>query len=808
MQFSERWLRSMVDPQITSDDLSHLLTMSGSEVESIEPVALPFTNTVVGLIVHTSKHPNANRLILCQVDVGTGTMLNIICGAPNARVGLKVPCAMVGASLPLDNNGKIFKIKLAKLRGVESQGMLCSAYDLRLSEEKSGLLELSKDAPVGQNFRDYFGLNDLKFTVNLTPNRSDCLSVLGVAREVSILTSSVLKEPIFDIFSANIAEILPVKISAADLCGRFSGRVVRNLNTKVSTPQWIKHRLERSGQRSTSAFVDISNYVMLEMGLPTHIFDLDKIQGGLDVRWGKTGESLNLINGCTISVDDWIGVIADDIQIESVAGIMGGNRTSVSAETKNIFLEAAFWQPQAIQGRARRLNISTDSCHRFERGVDFSKTVDCIERITSLLIEICGTPDTKIGPIDDQIVDLPKRNPVKVRISRIAKLIGIPFSEDQIANIFTRLGMIFQWDNGVFSVTPPPHRFDIEIEEDLIAEVTRIYGFENIPASLPASVNKMHISPENERSLPQIRHQLVNLDYQEMINFSFVQEAWETDFTSNVHLIKLLNPISSQMSVMRSSLVAGLVANVKYNVNRNINRVRIFEIGPVYIRNQETQSGPLTIAGFDQPKKITALSYGMQVDEQWGQESRVTDFFDMKSDLEALFSPVTLYFRKIEHPALNPGCSAQVLVNEKPIGFIGELHPYLQEKYDLPLPPVIFEVDSLAPQQQKKSHYVKFSKFPSVSRDLSIIVKQSVFAQELLDNFIFEQKNNPICRVLKSIILFDQYHGKGLESNEKNLAFRFTLQDDTSTLQDSTVNSVMSTLISAIARVPTARLRV
>jgi phenylalanyl-tRNA synthetase beta chain len=356
----------MVDPQITSDELSHLLTMSGSEVELVEPVALPFTNTVVGLVVHTTKHPNANRLMLCQVDVGTGTILNIVCGAANVRPGLKVPCAMIGASLPLNETGKFFRIKLSKLRGVESQGMLCSAHDLRLSEDGGGLLELPEDAPVGQNFRDYFGLNDLKFTINLTPNRADCLSVLGIAREVSVLTSTALKKPVFDAVYANIDEILPVKISAPDLCGRFSGRIVRNLNARATTPQWIKNRLERSGQRSTSTFVDISNYVMLEMGIPTHIFDLDKIRGSLNVRWGKSGEFLRLLNGHVVKIDDWIGVISDDTQIESLAGIMGGSSTAISAETSDIFIEAAFWHPQAIQGRARHLCISTDACYRFE----------------------------------------------------------------------------------------------------------------------------------------------------------------------------------------------------------------------------------------------------------------------------------------------------------------------------------------------------------------------------------------------------------------------------------------------------------
>ena len=807
MQFSESWLRSMVDPKMTSDELSHLLTMSGLEVEEVEPVAPPFTHIVVGLVVETAKHPNADRLNVCQVDVGTGTMLNIVCGAPNVRPGLKVPCAMVGAILPPGADGKPFEIKLGQLRGVESQGMLCSARELKLSEDQGGLLELPDDAPVGQNFRDYYELNDLKFTIKLTPNKADCLSVLGVAREVSALTGTPLKQPVFKAVAATITETLPVRISAPDLCGRFSGRVIRGLNAKAATPHWMKQRLERSGQRSISALVDISNYVMLELGRPTHVFDLDKIHGGLDVRWGKPGESLKLLNGNTVSVDEWIGVIADDQQIESLAGIMGGDATAVSLETQNIYLEAAFWWPQAIQGRARRFNFSTDAGHRFERGVDFATTVEHIERITALLIDICGTPQTQVGPIDDQSVNLPKRDPVKVRTARAIKVIGVPLSDSQIADIFTRLGLAFTQENGVFSVTPPSYRFDIEIEEDLIEEIARVYGFENIPALPPVAPNAMYIAPENQRSLFTIRRQLADLDYQEVINFSFVEEAWEADFAGNLEPIKLLNPIASQMSVMRSSLIASLVANVKYNLNRKLNRVRIFETGAVYSRNQEVQNGPLAVAGFEQPKRVAGLAYGPQADEQWGQASRTVDFFDVKADLEALFAPATLRFAKLAHPALHPGRSAQVLLGDVAVGFIGELHPRLQQKHELPLAPVLFEVDALALRQRQVPAYAEISKFPAVVRDLAVVVKQAVYAQDLLDVFAAEQQGNPACRILQAIVLFDEYHGKGLENDEKSLAFRFTLQDTENTLQDDTVEAAMSALIAAVSKVPTARLR-
>ncbi|WP_034291979.1 phenylalanine--tRNA ligase subunit beta [Herbaspirillum sp. RV1423] len=807
MQFSENWLRTMVDPKMTSDELSHLLTMSGLEVEEVEAVAPPFSNVVVGEVLEVAKHPNADRLNVCQVDVKTGTILNIVCGAPNVRVGMKVPCAMAGAVLPPGADGKPFEIKVGQLRGVESQGMLCSARELKLSEDHGGLLELPDDAPVGQNFRDYFLLNDLKFTIKLTPNKADCLSVLGVAREVSALTDTPLKQPTFQLVAANIDEKLPVRISAPDLCGRFAGRVIRGLNAKAVTPQWMKQRLERSGQRPISALVDISNYVMLELGRPSHVFDLDKIHGGLDVRWGKKGEQIKLLNGNTVDVDEWVGVIADDKELESLAGIMGGDATAVSLETTNIYLEAAFWFPQAIQGRARRYNFSTDAAHRFERGVDFATVVEHIERITALLIEICGTPDTRIGPVDDQTVNLPKREPVKVRTARAAKVIGVDITDELIANVFTRLGLQFTQEPGLFAVTPPSYRFDIEIEEDLIEEIARVYGFENIPALPPVAANAMKIAPENIRSLFAIRHQLADLDYQEVVNFSFVDAGWEVDFAGNREPIKLLNPIASQMNVMRSSLIASLVANVRYNINRKANRVRVFEVGAVFQRDSKVQDGPLEVAGYRQPKRVAGLAYGPVAEEQWGLTTRNVDFFDVKADLEALFAPRALRLVRTEHPALHPGRSAQVELDGNSIGLIGELHPRLQQKYDLPLAPVVFEVDAVALQERNVPAYVEISKFPAVTRDLALVVKQSVQVQALLDIFAAEKQGNAACAIIQAIVLFDEYQGKGLENDEKSLAFRFTLQDTQNTLQDDTVDVAMSAIVAAATGKLAAKMR-
>ncbi|WP_322400031.1 phenylalanine--tRNA ligase subunit beta [Massilia luteola] len=807
MQFSENWLRSMVDPKMNSDELAHLLTMSGLEVEEVEPVAPPFSNVVVAEVKEVAKHPNADRLNVCQVDVGTGTLLNIVCGAPNVRAGMKAICAKAGAVLPPGADGKPFEIKVGKLRGVESQGMMCSAKELQIAEESSGLMELPEDAPVGQNIRDYLSLNDLKFTIKLTPNKADCLSVLGVAREVSALTGVPMVLPQFRPAQVNTDEVLPVKISAPDLCGRFSGRVIRGLNARAATPEWMKRRLERSGQRSVSALVDISNYVMLEVGRPSHVFDLDKIHGGMDVRWGRKGESLKLLNGNTVDVDDWVGVISDDKEIESLAGIMGGDSTAVSLDTTNIYLEAAFWWPNAIQGRARRYNFSTDAAHRFERGVDYATTVEHIERITSLIVEICGTPETKVGPVDDQAPNLPQRKPVTLRTARAAKVIGVPVTDEMVADIFTRLHLPFEREDGLFHVTAPSYRFDIEIEEDLIEEVARVYGFENIPTLPPVAPSAMLIEPENTRSLFAIRHQLADLGYQEVVNMSFVEQQWETDFASNTDPIRLQNPIASQLSVMRSTLIGSLVANVRYNLNRKAGRVRVFEVGGVFLRNPQAQDGPLAVAGFDQPKRVAAIAYGPAADEQWGQATRAVDFFDVKADVEALFAPRAVRFSKAEHPALHPGRCASVAVDGKIVGVVGELHPRWLQKYDLPQAPVLFEVDADALRARDVPRYAEISKFPGATRDLALVVRQDVPAQALLDAFQSELASNPLGKLVQAVVLFDEYRGKGLEQDEKSLAFRFGLQDTQSTLQDDAVEAIMAALAAAAQQKHGAKLR-
>ncbi|HDR9507079.1 phenylalanine--tRNA ligase subunit beta [Burkholderia cepacia] len=808
MQFPESWLRTFVDPQLTTDELSHALTMAGLEVESLSKAAPPTSKIVVGRVLEVVKHPDADKLNVCQVDAGTGATLNIVCGAPNVAPGIKVPVALVGAELPpAEEGGKPFAIKLSKLRGVESQGMLCSARELKLSEDHSGLLILPEDTPVGQDIRETLNLDDTIFEIKLTPNKADCLSVFGIARETAAITGAPLTPVDIRPVRVELDETLPVRIAAPDLCGRFSGRVIRGVNAHAKTPQWMVERLERSGQRSVSALVDISNYVMFELGRPSHVFDLDKIHGGIEVRWGKRGESLKLLNGNTVELDETVGVISDAAQVESLAGIMGGDSTAVTLDTTNIYLEAAFWWPDSIRGRARKYNFSTDAAHRFERGVDYATTVEHVERITQLILEICGG---KAGPVDDQSVNLPQRAPVKMRVSRANRIIGVKIGADEIASIFTRLGLPFEREDDAFLVTPPSHRFDIEIEEDLIEEVARIYGFEKIPARPPVATSEMRATNETRRSIHDIRHALAARDYAETVNFSFVDAEWEHDFAGNDNPIRLLNPIASQLSVMRTTLFGSLIAVLRHNLNRRADRVRVFESGRVFLADPSVKAGELAVEGHSQPKRVGALAYGPALDEQWGAATRPVDFFDVKGDLEALLAPAAARFVKAEHPALHPGRSARIEVDGRAVGWIGELHPRLMQKYELPHAPVMFEIDADALIARALPAPTDVSKFPPVRRDIAVVVDQAVEVQALFDE-MKKALAEEACRFVQKVVLFDEFRAKsntsgGLAAHEKSLAFRVTLQDAAGTLQDEVVDQAIQTLVERMARAG-ARLR-
>ena len=810
MQFPESWLRSFVDPQMTTDELSHALTMAGLEVEGLRPAAPPTRKIVVGRVLEVVKHPDADKLNVCQVDAGTGATLNIVCGAPNVAPGIKVPVALVGAELPpSEEGGAPFAIKLSKLRGVESQGMLCSARELKLSDDHSGLMILPEDTPIGQDIRETLNLDDTVFEIKLTPNKADCLSVFGVARETSAITGAPLHALEIKPAAVTLNETLPVKISAPDLCGRFSGRVIRGVNARAKSPKWMVERLERSGQRSISALVDISNYVMLELGRPSHVFDLDKIHGSMDVRWGRKGETLKLLNGNTVELDETVGVIADDQHIESLAGIMGGDSTAVTLDTTHIYLEAAFWWPDSIRGRSRKYNFSTDAGHRFERGVDYATTVEHIERITQLILDICGG---EAGPVDDQIVNVPQRAPVKMRVARANRIIGIEIGADEIAQIFTRLGLTFTQDGEVFSVTPPSYRFDIEIEEDLIEEVARIYGFEKIPARPPVATSEMRATNETQRTLHDIRHALAARDYAETVNFSFVDAQWEQDFAGNDTPVRLLNPIASQLSVMRTTLFGSLIEVLRTNLSRRAaDRVRVFEVGRVFLHDAAIKAGELQVEGFAQPKLFGALAYGPAQEEQWGAATRVVDYFDVKGDLEALLSPAVARFVKAEHPALHPGRSARIELNGRAVGWIGELHPRWMQKYDLPHAPILFEIEADALIQRTLPVPSEVSKFPPVRRDIAVVVDQKIEVQALLDE-MQNALSEDACKTVRRVALFDEFRPKsttsgGLAAHEKSLAFRVTLQDTGGTLQDETVDLAIQTLVDRLARVYGARLR-
>ena len=823
MQFPESWLREFCNPQLTTTQLADTLTMAGLEVEDLQPVAPPFTKVVVGEIKEVQQHPNADRLRVCQVDVGQAQNLQIVCGAPNARVGIKVPCALVGAELPAGADGKPFHIKLGQLRGVESQGMLCSAKELHLSDVHEGLLELSEAAKAGQDIRNHLNLDDTLFTLKLTPNLAHCLSVYGVARELSALTGEALCVPKITSVVATCSDRLSVEVKAPDLCGRFSGRVIKGVNPKAPTPAWMVDRLARCGQRSVSALVDISNYVMFELGRPTHIFDLHKIHGPLQVRWARAGEQLKLLNGNTVALDEQVGIIADDAQVESLAGIMGGDATAVSDDTQDIYLEAAFWWPKSVAGRSRRYNFSTDAGHRFERGVDPKLTVEHIERISQLILDICGSPTTVCGPVDDQQIHMPEPKPVTMRVQRAQKILGMPVSVEQCALAFTRLGFSFVQSNTAsdnandfgaasFSVKPPSWRFDLQIEEDLIEEIARMVGYDHFPHTPPQGPITAKIRPEHQRSAFAVRRLMAGMGYQETINFSFVEERWEHELAGNPQPIRLLNPIASQMGVMRSSLLASLVQVLKYNQDRKMSRVRVFELGRVFTKNPQVQDTDTTVAGFDQPMHLAGLVSGSLAPTQWSLKDQAADFFDVKADVEALLAPLQARFESAQHPAMHPGRCARIVLEGQVVGHVGELHPKWRQSYGLNATAVMFEVQLNAVLHRQVPQFAEISKHQPVERDLAVVVKDVVTHAELMAAIA----STPHQQVLKETLLFDIYKPApsaqpqatgGLQAGEKSMAIRLKLQAQDQTLTEDQIEGVVRAVIQQLEAQTGARLR-
>ena len=778
MKIPESWLRSFVAPPWNSQELADALTMAGLEVEESSPFAPPFERVVVAEVRTVRAHPQADKLSICEVWDGT-ELRQIVCGASNVAPGLRVPCALPGAVLP----GGL-TIGAAQLRGVDSHGMLCSARELGISEEHAGLLELAADAPIGADIREFLDLDDPVHLLKLTPNLAHCLSVFGVAREVAALSDTPLRALRFEPAPVSLDERVPVRIEAKDLCGRFSGRVIRGVDARAPTPDWMKRRLEHAGQRPISALVDISNYVMLELGRPTHVFDLGKIRAPLTVRWARPGEQLELLNGRTVTLDAGIGVITDADQVESIAGIMGGERTAVTLETTDVYLEAAFWWPDAIAGRTRRLNFSTDAAHRFERGVDPASTVEHLEYLSRLVLEICGG---RAGPVDDQITGLPEREPVALRVARAHRVIGAMVSEQEIAEIFARLGFDFEREPGSFRVTPPAYRFDLQIEEDLIEEVARVWGFQRLPQRPPVASLPMLACPEGRRSVGAIKRAMVARDFQEVINYSFVDSRTDA-LLSRAAPIRLLNPIASNLDVMRTTLLGGLVENLRANLNRKAARVRIFEVGRVFRSDASVAAGPLAVPGVAQPQRLAALAYGDASGEQWGLPGRWVDFFDLKADLVTLAPESEWSFEPGEHPALHPGRAAQ-------------------QQLELPRAALVMEIDLEPLRAVAIPLFAEVSRFPPAIRDLALVVADDVPVARVAAAIRAAAAADPVAKSVKYVKLFDEYRGKGLENKEKSLAFRIWMQDTERTLDDAQVARAMQLIVARLAVELGARLR-
>jgi phenylalanyl-tRNA synthetase beta chain len=778
MKFSENWLRTWVNPDLSSEALGHVLTMAGLEVEALESVAPAFNNVVVAEVLEVVKHPNADRLNVCQVNVGEASPLNIVCGAANVAVGVKVPCARIGAVLP---GG--FVIKQAKVRNIESFGMLCAEKELGLADESNGLWLLPDDAPVGKTLREYLELDDKLFTLKLTPNRSDCSGMVGIAREVAALTGSELKPLDIRTQPATLSEQLPVNVSDASGCPLYCGRLVRGVNAAAVTPDWMLRRLERSGLRGISAVVDITNYVMLEMGQPMHAFDVASLSGGITVRRARKGEELTLLNEQNAVLDEEVLVIADDARVLALAGIMGGQGSGVETTTQDVFLESAFFHPDAIAGRARRFGLATDSSFRFERGVDFAATRQALERATQLLLEICGG---NAGPVSEVCGQLPVRFPISLRRSRVVRVLGIELKNEQIATLFQRLQFEFTANGDDFRVTPPSFRFDLSIEADLIEELARLHGYDNIPALAPQAALTILPYSELQRPLAQIQKLLVARDYQEIVSYAFLDAQVERELCGNEHPVALQNPIASNLAVMRSSLIGGLVGALRFNLNRKQPRVRLFEVGGCFAKVDDA---------YVQTQRLSGLCHGDAQPEQWGVSARPVDFFDVKADVEALFAPRTLRFVAATHPALHPGRSAQIFSGEQMIGWLGELHPHWQQQYDIAQACVWFEIELGALTQAQVPLMSEIPKFLPVRRDLAVVVDEGVTAQTLLD--AMQHLSAPY---VAELALFDVYRGKGVEQGKKSLAFRVLLQDTHKTLSESEIEPSIAQLVEVLQK--------
>ena len=790
MRFSEAWLREWVDPDVGTQELADQLSMAGLEVDSVEPAAPPFNGVVVGHVLACEKHPDADKLNVCQVDIGSGETQQIVCGAKNVAAGQKVPVATVGARLSPD-----FRIKKAKLRGVPSNGMICSASELGLAESSDGILVLPEDAPVGEDFRVYMNLDDQCIEVDLTPDRGDCLSIAGIAREVAVINRAPLKGEAIEPVNTQINEVYPVSVDAPEACPRYLCRVIRDIDPAAQTPDWMVERLRRSGLRAISAVVDITNYVLLELGQPMHGFDLDTLSGEVVVRMAGAGEKLQLLDGGEAELREDTLVIADGNAPVAMAGIMGGEPTGVTGGTRNVLLEAAFFSPLAIAGKARSYGLHTDSSHRFERGVDFELPRKAMEYATALMLEIVGG---QAGPVSEVVNEahLPRREPVRLRAERIRRVLGVEIADDEVVDILERLDMAVEPVEDGWLVTAPSARFDVAIEVDLIEELGRIHGYNNIPASLRSAPVSIESRPEAQFSLDRAREALVDRGYHEAITYSFISPEAAAQLTPDLQPITLANPISADMSVMRASIWPGLLAAAQHNLARQQERVRLFESGLTFER----------IAGeIVQKPHLAGLVCGPTAPAQWGMPSRKADFFDLKGDLEAVLGQVAdaaeFGFVAAENPALHPGQTARILRNSSPIGWIGALHPQLQQALDLPAV-YLFEVLLEGLAQGQIPAFEPLSKFPSIRRDFAIVLARDIPFAKVLD---VAREAAPA--VVRNIQLFDVYMGENIDSSLKSLALSLILQESSHTLTDQEVEQASAAVLEALADELSARLR-
>jgi phenylalanyl-tRNA synthetase beta chain len=790
MKISETWLRTYVNPALSTEELVAQITMAGLEVDAVEPVAAQFSGVVVGEVVEMEKHPDADKLNVCRVNVGETELLQIVCGAANVRVGLKIPAALCGAVLPGD-----FKIKQSKLRGVESFGMLCSAKELGLVAEAEGLMELPVDAPIGTDIREYLQLNDNSIEVDLTPNRADCLSVEGVAREVAVLNQITLNVPAIEPVAVTTTEKLTVTVEATTACPRYTARVISGVNNKVQTPLWMQERLRRSGLRSLSPLVDVTNYVLLELGQPLHVFDAEKLNGGITVRHAINGETLELLNGQTVMFDEKSLVIADDESALAFAGVMGGNYSAVLKNTTSVFLECAFFTPLSIAGKARHFGLHTDSSHRFERGVDFELQHRAIERASQLILEICGG---QAGEITDVTTasELPKREPIVLRETKLNKILGMSFAPENVCGILERLGMKVVAQTDGWLVTPPSFRFDIAIEADLIEEIARIHGYNNLPNNQILVRSSLNQATETVLDLDRVKDLLVDCGYQEAITYSFVDENLQQTIAPNAEFIRLQNPISAELAVMRTTLWGGLLTAALHNTNRQQTRVRLFESGLRFVQKDgETL----------QEKMLAGLALGNVAAEQWGEKERAVDFYDMKTDVEAMFelTGCKVQFVADSNETLHPGQSAKILnENSEIVGWLGMLHPNLEQQLGFETPVFLFELAQDLLLQKRSTSFKMLSKFPSVRRDLALLVKEDVNAGEIIG--AIHSCNEPL---LQEAVIFDVYRGKGVDDGFKSVALSLVLQNQVQTLTDTEIDAIVSTFLETLTVKTGARLR-